>query len=474
MPGVGNLSRLFEWNSDLSKTNATPCGIDTVGDRGMGMGISLRISARIRTALIVGLATSWPAWSVRAADRPALVPLDAAAVAEDARTAPPPVGRARLENRAKVIDAVYQSMDKVGVVQAGNQQPAEKIQRVGHEPAPTVEAHVQSKGTSSDKVKKTALAELPLDKLNQEQRARVQSLLDEVGYFRRLPTTVFAAEPDVYQFFVRYPDVAVSIWRVMGISEMKMWQTAANEYEGDSGDGSTGIIDVLYRSSEENLLICEGQYQSPLLKKPIKARSLVLLKTSFFKETDGTMYVTHRADMFVAFPSQTVENVAKVLSPVTGTMADRTFTEMSLFLRMMSLAMTRRPNWVDQIAGQMEGVPAVRRQQLRQVTALVHNAERKRQGLPPVATKTASATGAPAALPKDLTSTAVPVSDLESGPKAASASVDAKPATIKLDQESDSDGGKPPKPIEELEKKTDGSPSKPNPEPGFEFIPKKK
>ena len=445
------------------------------------MGISTRHWMPIPAVIILSFASSFPVLTARAGDRPALVPLDVAAAAEEARHAPPPAGVAKLENRATVIDAVYQTLEKVGVIQAGERRMDERIQPAANEQAPPVEAHVQSKGTSSDKVKKTALAELPLDKLTPEKQARVQTLLNEVGYFRRLPTTVFAAEPEVYQFFIRYPDVAVSIWRVMGISEMKMWQTGPNEYEGDSADGSSGIIDVLYRSAEENLLICEGQYQSPLLKKPIKARSLVLLKSSFFKESDGTIYVTHRADMYVAFPSQTVETVAKVLSPLTGSMADRTFTEMSLFLRMMSLAMTRRPNWVDQIAGQMEGVPEVRRQQLRQVTVQVHNTERKRQGLPPMVSKASAPP--PAKLPADIASAAVPASESEPGSKSVSGSSDAKPvSSIRI--EPATRGGVPlptpkeTKTAEVVEKKVDSPDAAPDtksaPEPGFEFIPKRK
>lgn len=435
-------------------------------------------SMHLRTLIILGLATGWPLGTGWAGDRPALVPLDAAAVAEEVRHAPAPAGYSTLDKRSPVVDAVYHTLERVGVVQVGDTKlapAAGKFQRVGNE-TPAVEAHVQVKGTSSDKVKKTAISELPLDKLTPQNLTRVQSLLDEVGYFRRLPTTVFAADPDVYQFFIRYPDVAVSIWRVMGISEMKMWQTGSNEYEGDSGDGSTGTIDVIYRGAEENLLICEGQYQSPMLKKPIKARSLVLLKTSFIKEADGTIYVTHRADMYVAFPSQTVETVAKVLSPVTGSMADRTFTEMSLFLRMMSLAMSRRPTWVDQIAGQLEGVLDIRKQQLREVTTQVHNAERKRQGLPPLVSKMAGPP--PAVLPEDVAKSAQPANG--SNPTASSTKVvTAKPVSVNVNQsssETTSSKDEAPQITTEstVEKKEDTPGVKPKPEPGFEFIPRRK
>lgn len=445
----------------------------------MGMVTITRDSIRVRAFIFLSLATGWPVCAAWAGDRPALVPLDAAAAAEEVELAPPPLpaGHAVLDKRSPVVDAVYHTLEKVGVIPASDTKPAAagKFRRVGHE-TPPVEAHVQVKGTSSDKVKKTAMSELPLDKLTPKNRERVQSLLDEVGYFRRLPTTVFAADPDVYQFFIRYPDVAVSIWRVMGISEMKMFQTGPNEYEGDSGDGSTGTIDVVYRSAEENMLICEGQYQSPMLKKPLKARSLVLLRTSFIKESDGTIYVTHRADMYVAFPSQTVETVAKVLSPVTGTMADRTFTEMSLFLRMMSLAMTRRPNWVDQIAGQLEGVKDIRKQQLREVTVQVHNAERKRQGLPPLVSKAAGP--APARLPEDVLKMAQPANGSTSTANSTKV-MTAKPVSVSVNQSSSETTAGKDEPTSArsettVEKRAESPGNKLKPEPGYEFIPRRK
>lgn len=453
------------------------------------MGIAKLDSVKFRALIVVGLAGFWPAASLFAGDSPALVPLDAVAAADEIKHETATSPHFSLDAPSRVVEAAYHKFEKPEVTQVADRRVT-TITKTGHETSPPVEAHIQTKGSSADKIKKAALTELPLNKLSQQNQVRVQSLLDEVGYFRRLPTTVFAVEPDVYAFFIRYPDVAVSIWRVMGISEMKMWQTGPNEYEGDSGDGSTGTIDILYRSAELNLLMCEGQYQSPILKKPIKARSLILLKSTFSKEADGAIFVTHRADMYVTFPSQTVETAAKILSPVTGPMADRTFTEMSLFLRMMSLAMTRRPSWVDQVAGQMEGVADVRKNQLRQVMMSVHNLERKRQGLPPIAISKVGP-AAPAKLPHETVDGALPANAQVYGPQpltnsgSSSKTVQAKPVSSKTN-------GSAPQFEEEINTESDSSSSddlggsdgvksveiKPEPkirvEPGYQVIPKRK
>ena len=235
------------------------------------------------------------------------------------------------------------------------------------------------KGTSSSSARKAAIAALPLQNISPDSRARVNEILGNISYFRRLPTLAFAVDPDVYQYLVNHPDVTVSIWRAMKIAKLQLWQTGKDDYEADAGDGSSGTIEVLHRGADKSLVLCEGLYKSPLMSKAIQAKSLLMLHTSFIKEADGTIYATHRADLFVSFPSQTIEAATKVLSPLTTSMTDRSFSEISLFLKMMSLAMARRPDWVEHIVNKMDGVPEVRRNQMLLLTAQVYTSSQKRK-----------------------------------------------------------------------------------------------
>ncbi|HTI49966.1 MAG TPA: hypothetical protein VL475_03405, partial [Planctomycetaceae bacterium] len=156
----------------------------------------------------------------------------------------------------------------------------------------------------------------------------------------------------------------------------------------------------LHAGPEKSLVACDGIYKSPMFTKPIEARSLLLLQTSFFREADGTIYVTHRADLFVEFPSQTIDVVAKIFSPLTVSMTDRTFAEVSVFLKMMSLAMSGRPDWVEQIAAKMEGVPEIRKSQVLELTTQVYTAAQKRS-LDRVAEKEGIQSGARGSAPAE-------------------------------------------------------------------------
>lgn len=238
-----------------------------------------------------------------------------------------------------------------------------------------------TKGTSSSTVRKKALAAIPLDKLSAEHRAAASEVLKNVSYFRRMPTLTFPADPEVYNYFLTHPDVTVSMWRAMNISKMQVTAVSSETFTADTKDGTTGRLELLYRSPEKLVVLSEGSYSSPLLARPIQARSLLVLQTTFFKETDGNVYCTHRGDLFVSFPSHTVEAVARVISPLTVNMTDRTFCEISLFAKMMSAAMGSRPGWVEGIVGRMDGVPEAEREELLRLTGKQFMAEQKRREL---------------------------------------------------------------------------------------------
>ena len=244
---------------------------------------------------------------------------------------------------------------------------------------PVIDVEVVSPGNSAAVVRKKALADLPLDKVAAEFRPRVDEITKSVSLFRRMPTLKFVSEREVYNFFLAHPDVAVSLWRVMDISTFEMWQTGPTGYEADSHDGSSGTIEVLHSSAERQLVLCEGSFKSPLLLKPIKARTLLHLQPTFQKTEDGQTTVTHSLDMFVSFPSQPIDITAKVISPLSHAMADRNFREVSLWVAMMNVGMLQQPDWIEQLAGKMDGVLEIRRGQLLKLALQANVAARKRE-----------------------------------------------------------------------------------------------
>lgn len=237
---------------------------------------------------------------------------------------------------------------------------------------------ITEKGTSSKSDRTEAIRQLPLQHLTPDKQRAVQGIVDSSDLFRRMPTLTFEVDPAVYRYFIVHPDVAVSIWRALDVSQYQMQQTGENDYEADSGDGTIGVIEVISRDDGHQLLLCSGEVTSPILKKKIRVQSIMHLVNVYSVTRDGRTFVTHRLDMFVSFPSEGVGAAAKFTKPLSNMIIDRNFREVSLFVQMMSLAMSHQPDWVEKLSEKLDGVQPIRKKELVDLTAhvFVQNQER--------------------------------------------------------------------------------------------------
>ncbi|MFN9720561.1 MAG: hypothetical protein ACK58L_17820 [Planctomycetota bacterium] len=249
-----------------------------------------------------------------------------------------------------------------GMPMAGAEQLEDLLRQAG--------IRVVSKGESSTELEKRTAAMLPMSQISEENRRRVSEIVSDCNQFRRLPTLQYTVDEPMYRYLLEHPDVAVSTWRVMGISRFEMWQTGPMEYEARAIDGSEGLADILYRDKNQMLFICEGMYHNPVLPKPLQASALIWFRATFTPNAEGTHVVSQRADVFVRFPSNGVSAVAKVLSPITNPLMDRNLFEISLYSSMMSRAVRDEPEWVVQVAQQLDGVLPQRKDELLAVARL--------------------------------------------------------------------------------------------------------
>jgi hypothetical protein len=222
-------------------------------------------------------------------------------------------------------------------------------------------------GSSATAAQKSALAAFPSARLSATNRDRAEKVLNQCTQYRRLPSLQYTIDEPLYRYLLEHPDVAVSTWRAMGISQFQMWQTGPQEYEASAADGSEGIADILYRDASQIIFICEGSYHNLLLPAPLEASALIWFRTEYKPHAEGTHIVTQSADVFVHFPSAGVAGVAKVLTPVTSSLMDRNLYEVSLYAVMMSRAVRNEPEWIVDMSASLDGVLPQRRTELAAV-----------------------------------------------------------------------------------------------------------
>ena len=248
---------------------------------------------------------------------------------------------------------------------------------------------VLSKGSSSLLGIRKAKSAVPVARMHPTSQQAVRGVLKDLSIYRQLPDIRCEADPRVVTFFLDNPEVAVGIWRALGVSDVTMKRTGQNTFHADDGHGSYGDLSVVYRDAGQQVLYCDGTFLNPVSKKPIRARAVIHFRHRAERGRDGRAFDRHDATMFVSLPSNTVEAVARAISPVSNRLADRNFEEVSLFIRMMSVAMTNRPDWVGSLSARLSTVGEEQRRGLSHLAATLHQESgptRTRPDRPPIRT----------------------------------------------------------------------------------------
>ena len=236
--------------------------------------------------------------------------------------------------------------------------------RVASAASPLI-ARSNSNGAETDmQTRREAIRAIPLDKLSEEARAKADSVLSSISVFRRMPVKVIDCDPDMYLFLVRHPDVVVNIWELLDISKLRMRQTEDGKFTLTEPDGASVSLEFIYQSHDIHIIYGEGFYRGPLLARQVNGRGLIVLRTSYVRETNGRYYIANRLDCFINVEPIGAELLTKTVSPLVGKTADNNFIQCAAFLGSISRTAEVNCDGIRALALKLENVHPQTRLQL--------------------------------------------------------------------------------------------------------------
>jgi hypothetical protein len=239
-----------------------------------------------------------------------------------------------------------------------------------------------AEATSSRVARDEAVRAIPWRQIPAEQRRAAQYVVQDASIYRRLPTRVIDCDPDMFNFLLQHPEVVIDVWRVMGISQVTLQRLADGSYRCSDGAGTTGMVRFLFSQwgqDAQNLavVLADGTYEGKPFVTPLKARSIILLRSGAVRETNGRLYVTVRVDSFVRIEKMGVELVAKTVQPWISKTADRNFIETLTFVSNFSRTAEKNPQGMQRLATRLASIDEPTRKEL--VAICFRTAERYAQ-----------------------------------------------------------------------------------------------
>jgi hypothetical protein len=226
--------------------------------------------------------------------------------------------------------------------------------------------------TTSPAARREAIAAIPLKRIAPAFRPRVETVLNDASLFRRMPTSVIDCRPEMFTYFSENPETLVAIWRRMGLSKVRLERTGPDAFDLSDGAGTTGTLTIVDSQCDKDaqnrvVLYVQGQYEGKPFNRRLTASCVLLLRSGSVVETNDRTYVASRLDCFVKLDQPTVEILAKAAHPFVGKTADRNFSDTLAFVSNLSYTAERRPEAVERLATDLEGVEPARCDRLIEV-----------------------------------------------------------------------------------------------------------
>jgi hypothetical protein len=216
---------------------------------------------------------------------------------------------------------------------------------------------------------------IPFDKLQEPTQDRLWNVVSKTSIHRRMPDQVIACDPDLYLFLVRNPEVVVSMWQLMGITNMTIKRTQDYMYDATDGLGTQARVELIYGTPDKHVFLADGVYEGQLLKRKAPGRCVLVLRTNYVRDRQQRAQLENQLDAFVQLDNVGSEIVAKTLQPVLGKTADHNFAETLTFVSRLSQAIEKNAAGVERLASRLKGVePPIKQKFVELATAANHRA----------------------------------------------------------------------------------------------------
>jgi hypothetical protein len=234
---------------------------------------------------------------------------------------------------------------------------------------PDVLAAPPTDATSNRAARNQAARAIPWQSLSAVHRRDVQNVVQNASIYRRLPTRVIDCDPELFTFLLRHPDVVVDVWQLMGISRVALERTSADAFRGTDGAGTTGQVRYVaaeWGADARNLAVvfADGAYEGNPFPVPLRAQSVLVLRSVARRDAVGRHQVSVRIDSFVHLDQVGVELVAKTVQPWISRIADQNFVETVDFISTFSRTAEQNPQGMERLAGRLRNVDEPTRREL--------------------------------------------------------------------------------------------------------------
>lgn len=185
----------------------------------------------------------------------------------------------------------------------------------------------------------------PVEKIDREWTCRLQPIIHDYTTASTVgPIRVALSEP-LYRYLLDRPPLAATLIRRLGFGVYSSEYRGPRRFWGDDGEGTKGIVELVYEDSTSRIYFLEGTHKGRLLPH-IAGKAVVFLRMNVVRDQDSREMMDSTLVAYTKLDNRFLSGLVSLLRPLIGGIAEGKLKKGVETVNQLGVVMRQSPNRV--------------------------------------------------------------------------------------------------------------------------------
>lgn len=185
----------------------------------------------------------------------------------------------------------------------------------------------------------------PVDHIDSAWVCRLQPIIDEFTTANKVGPVLTPLQESVYVYLLDRPPVAAALVNRLELGLYKAETRGPGRYWGNDGEGTEGLVELVYQDPRHRLYYLEGSHHSTLLPH-VTGKAVVMLSMVTVKDAAGHEAVETTLVSYTRLDNRILAGLVSLLRPLVGRTVSRKLMKGVDAVNRLGIEMQRHPDRV--------------------------------------------------------------------------------------------------------------------------------
>lgn len=185
----------------------------------------------------------------------------------------------------------------------------------------------------------------PVERVDPAWVCRLQPIIEDYTTANKVGPVLTPLQESVYVYLLDRPPVAAALVNRLELGLYKAEQRGPGRYWGNDGEGTEGVVELVYQDPRHRLYYLEGSHHSTLLPH-VTGKAVVMLSMASVKDATGHEAVETTLVSYTRLDNRVLAGLVSLLRPLVGRTVSRKLMKGVDAVNRLGMEMRRHPDRV--------------------------------------------------------------------------------------------------------------------------------